>query len=404
MAVVILLLGIWWGGHPSYLPGFLRDSLAPAPRAGAVNEAIGDIADGYFRSVPQSQLVSDAISGAVAGLDARYRDPYSQYVRPADYAKFSQPASFSGVGISASEVTPGTVARGRTSHRVAVARSRFGLLIDAVYDDSPARRAGLHTGDVIVAVDGRTLLGVGQAAADAMITGPPGTDVTLSLRRGRALLTFRVTRETITTPVVESGRMTVGGVPLGYIRLATFAQPGAGDQVRAAVSHLISLHVKGFVLDLRGNGGGLVDEAQEVASVFLPSGVIVTTRGRTQPTQTLMASGDAIARSLPLVVLVDGGTASASEIVIGALHDHHRATIVGTRTFGKGVFQEVLPLPNGGALSITAGEYFTPDGSNLGGGGTARGAGIQPDVVVSTGVDAARGLAVALRTLAAMAR
>jgi carboxyl-terminal processing protease len=125
------------------------------------------------------------------------------------------------------------------------------------------------------------------------------------------------------------------------------------------------------------------------------------TRGRTQPTQTLTAAGHAIAASIPVVVLVDGNTASASEIVAAALQDHHRATIVGTHTFGKGVFQEEEPLSNGGALDITVGEYFTPAGRNLGGGGIKQGAGVSPEVEVAHGVDSQQGLAVALRTLAA---
>jgi carboxyl-terminal processing protease len=129
--------------------------------------------------------------------------------------------------------------------------------------------------------------------------------------------------------------------------------------------------------------------------------VIVSTRGRTQPTQTLMAVGGAISSKIPLVVLVDGNTASASEIVTAALQDHHRATVVGTHTFGKGVFQEEEPLPNGGALDITVGEYFTPNGRNLGGGGVKQGAGVKPEVVVAKGVDTAHGLAVALDTLVA---
>ena len=141
------------------------------------------------------------------------------------------------------------------------------------------------------------------------------------------------------------------------------------------------------MLDLRHNGGGLVEEARLVASIFLADGPIVTTRGRTQPTITLTAAGDAISPAIPVVVLVDRGTASAAEIVAGALQDRHRATIVGTHTFGKGVFQEVRPLSNGGALDITVGEYFLPSGRNLGGGGIKQGAGITPDVAASAPAD-----------------
>jgi carboxyl-terminal processing protease len=134
------------------------------------------------------------------------------------------------------------------------------------------------------------------------------------------------------------------------------------------------------VLDLRHNGGGLVKEAQLVASAFLSDGTIVSLRGRGVASQTLKAIGDPIAKTTPLVVLVDRDTASASEIVAGALQDRNRAEIVGTRTFGKGVFQEVIELRNGGALDITAGQYFTPKGRNLGGKGVSQGKGIIPDV------------------------
>ena len=158
---------------------------------------------------------------------------------------------------------------------------------------------------------------------------------------------------------------------------------------------------QGIVFDLRDNGGGLVDEAQLIASIFVPGGTIVTTRGRTQPTYTLKAIGDAISPSVPVVVLVDANTASAAEIVTAALQDHRRATVVGTHTFGKGVYQEEQPLSNGGALDLTVGEYYTPDGRNLGGGGVKQGPGVTPEVLVHSGVDSPHGLAVALATLLA---
>ena len=166
------------------------------------------------------------------------------------------------------------------------------------------------------------------------------------------------------------------------MRLAQFSS-GAHAEVYKALKRLQKRGAKAFVLDLRGNGGGLVNEAQLVASAFLSDGPIVTTRGRTVPSQTLNATGDAIFPKGPLGVLVDKGTASASEIVTGALQDRNRATVVGTHTFGKGVFQEVLDLSNGGALDITAGQYFTPKGRNLGGRGVKTGAGIAPDVKAS---------------------
>jgi carboxyl-terminal processing protease len=148
----------------------------------------------------------------------------------------------------------------------------------------------------------------------------------------------------------------------------------------AAIRRAKARGVKGIVFDLRGNTGGLVTQAQLIASMFIKDGVIVTTRGRAVHEQTLHALGQPIAGDLPLVVLVDRETASASEIVAGALQDHHRAPLVGTRTFGKGVFQEVLKLSNGAALDITVGQYFLPSGRNIGGPGTKPGEGLKPDV------------------------
>ncbi len=169
---------------------------------------------------------------------------------------------------------------------------------------------------------------------------------------------------------------------------------------------MLSQGARGLILDLRENGGGLLDEAVNVASIFIPNGTIVSTDGRAQPRQVYMAKGDAIATSQPMVVLVDAGTASAAEIVSGALKDRGRAKLVGTHTYGKGVFQEIQPLSNGGALDFTVGEYFTPNGQNLGGGGVRRGAGIKPDIYAYTKPTARTdtALTVAERTVAAQLR
>ena len=166
---------------------------------------------------------------------------------------------------------------------------------------------------------------------------------------------------------------------------------------------LLGKGARGVVLDLRDNGGGLLNEAVAVASVFLPDGKVVSTRGRARPEKVYNASGDAIDTRIPVAVLVNGDSASASEIVTGALQDRHRATVVGTHTFGKGVFQEIERLSNGGALDITVGEYFTPSGRNLGGGGVRRGAGITPNVraLDNPRTKPDEGLRTALRVVAA---
>jgi carboxyl-terminal processing protease len=160
-------------------------------------------------------------------------------------------------------------------------------------------------------------------------------------------------------------------------------------------------HAAGLILDLRANGGGLLAQAVAAASIFIEDGTIVTTRGRNQPTQVYLAKGNAIAPRIPMVVLVDRGTASSAEIVTGALQDRGRATVVGTHTYGKGVFQEIMQLSGGGALDITVGKYYTPNGRNLGGGGARRGAGVTPNVYVPPdNRDPGRALGVAERVLA----
>jgi carboxyl-terminal processing protease len=379
---ILLVAGLWLGGHPEHLPGFLRGTFVADQQTRVVDEAIQRVAHDYYRPIPTSKLSNASISGLVSSLG----DRFSHYLTPSEYREFNSPPHFTGIG-------------------VAVGPQHRGLLIARVFDASPASRAGLKVGELILAVNGRKLAGLSADAATALIKGLPGTDVLLEVEapahaRHGGTRTLKITRATISEPVVAYAPRVLHGVKLGVVALATFS-PGAHGEVREAVQHELHAHARGIVLDLRGNGGGLVEEAQLIASIFIPKGTIVSTRGRTQPTETLVATGDAISSSIPMVVLVDANTASAAEIVTAALQDHHRATVVGTHTFGKGVFQEEQGLSNGGALDITVGEYFTPDGRNLGGGGVKEGAGIKPEVLVPKDVDTNRGLAVALDTLAA---
>jgi carboxyl-terminal processing protease len=195
------------------------------------------------------------------------------------------------------------------------------------------------------------------------------------------------------------------GTKIGLLSLTAFTD-GSGDELRGDVRKVLSEGAQALVLDLRENGGGLLNEAVNVASIFIPDGTIVSTHGRSQPRQVYMAKGNALAPRIPMVVLVDRDTASAAEIVTGALKDRGRATVVGTHTYGKGVYQEILPLTNGGALDITVGEYFTPNGQNLGGGGVREGGGIQPNVYAVDNPHAPgdQALTVAERAVAAKTR
>jgi carboxyl-terminal processing protease len=226
--------------------------------------------------------------------------------------------------------------------------------------------------------------------------------VTLTVLRGKQKRTVTITRANIVVPVSSGKVLSYKGTKIGYVQLTSFTD-GSGAEVRDQVNKVLGRGAKAIVLDLRENGGGLLEEAVNVASIFIPDGTVVSTDGRSQPRQVYVAKGHAISTSIPLVVLVDRGTASASEIVTGALQDRHRAKVVGTHTYGKGVFQEIQPLTNGGALDITVGEYFTPDGHNLGGGGVKEGAGLKPDVYALDNPHTAKdeGLTVAERTVAA---
>lgn len=366
----LLAFGAWIGGrHPDAVPGPLRTALTGPEEDRVVNEALDVIAGSYYREIPRSQLADDAIAGAVDKLE----DRFSAYLTPKEFARFkdAQSSRFTGVGVS-------------------VAPDPDGLRVVRVFDDSPAQEAGIEPGDVFLAADGRTLKGLSSEAASARVKGPEGTKVRLQVRSGERDRQLEITRRAVSVPVVESALRRACGEKVGVVALAQFSS-GAHGEVREALRELEKRGAKSFVLDLRGNGGGLVDEAQLVASAFLEDGRIVTTRGRNVPENSLYATGKpVIDEDAGVAVLVDRNTASASEIVAGALQDQDRATIVGTRTFGKGVFQEVIELSNGGALDLTAGRYFTPKGRNLGGRDVAAGAGLKPDVRARDDADTER--------------
>jgi carboxyl-terminal processing protease len=356
---VVLVVGIWLGGHPQALPTGVRDTLVADSQGRLYEEAMDIIERDYYRPVKGSDLLNDSLDAAVKSLD----DRFSNYFSPHDYASFSEVTggAFEGVGMT-------------------VEQDPKGLRIISVYKGTPAAEGGLKPGDLIVKVDGRSLAGTSSEEATTRIKGRAGTTVALTLRsKGGAERTVRLQRQKVEIPVVQSGMKRAGGDPVAYVRLASFTS-GAHGQVKQAIQGLLDKGAKGVVLDLRDNGGGLLDEAVLVSSIFLPDGKVVSTKGRSRPEHVYDATGGAISTKLPVVVLVNGQTASASEIVTGALQDRKRATVVGTRTFGKGVFQEVERLSNGGALDITVGEYFLPSGRNLGGGGVKRGSGITPDV------------------------
>jgi len=357
---ILLAVGVWLGGHPDNLPGFARDALVGDSEGRLYDEALDEIADNYYRRVDKDKLLDEGLAAGIKSLD----DRFSAYFDPKTYKEFeaATEGSFEGVGLTVAEV-------------------ERGLRVMTVFDGSPARRAGIRARDVITEVNGEPIAGKTAEQATALIKGPAGTIVTLAVVTGsEAPRTLRLRRARVDVPVVESEMRRAGdGARIAHVRLASFTS-GAHGELRDAVDALLEKGADAIVLDLRDNGGGLLDEAVLVSSIFVGDGTIVSTKGRARPRQIFEATGEPIDSDVPVVVLVNGESASASEIVAGALQDHERAEVVGTRTFGKGVFQEIRVLSNGGALDITVGEYFTPDGRNLGGGGVARGAGIQPEV------------------------
>jgi carboxyl-terminal processing protease len=226
---------------------------------------------------------------------------------------------------------------------------------------------------VITAVNGDSIAGKSADAVTGRIRGPAGTKVTLTVQsRDGSSRDLTLTRREVNVPQVTGRMEQVNGHKVGYVRLVGFFE-GANAELRQEVERLYGRGAEGIVLDLRGNGGGLLTEAVLVSSIFVPDGPIVSTHGRTQPTHTLDATGNALPRH-PMVVMINGDSASASEIVTAALEQSGVATVVGTRSFGKGTFQEVIPLDNGAALDLTVGEYLSRDGTSI------NGIGIPPQV------------------------
>ena len=371
--LVALAIGLYLGGHPTKLPGFMRDVFVEES-ASLQAEATQTIEDNFIQKVPDEQLRNASVQGMVRSLHSRF----SHYFTPAQNKLFEQSTSgeFSGVGMT-------------------VVERKKGLEVAGVFKDSPAKRAGIKTGDLIIAVNGRSIAGESSDVSTARIKGKPGTFVRLTIETpGGKRRTIRVQRQTIRVPVVQGKIDSVSGKKLGVVGLSSFIS-GAHGEVGAELRNLQKRGADGFVLDLRANGGGLLDEAVLVSSLFIPDGVIVTTKGRTRPKRVFDAAGDTVTKK-PVVVLVDKGTASASEIVTAALHERLGAPVVGQRTFGKGVFGQVFELSNGGALDLIVGNYYTPKGRNL------NGKGIPPNVpaVDKRGTKRDEALDKALATLA----
>jgi carboxyl-terminal processing protease len=343
-ALVALGAGLWLGGHPESLPGPIRDTFVQEDRAMRA-EIINSIEDNFYKRVDEKKLDDASLKGIVESLD----DPYSHYLTPTEAKQLNESVSghFEGVGMN-------------------VEQNKRGLKVLRVFDGAPAERAGIQRGDFILGVNGRSIAGVNSQVATSRIKGPAGTSVMLRVftpgqERDR---TVRVKRERIEIPVARGRMVERAGHKVGVVELLSFSS-GAHGLVRQQIDTLLKQGAEAIVFDLRGNGGGLLSEAVLVSSIFIEDGKIVSVRGRNRPERTQDAEGDAISGKVPVVTLVDGGSASASEIVTGALRDRKRAKVVGTRTFGKGLVQEIQQLSNGGVLDITVANYYLPGGETI---------------------------------------
>ena len=320
-------------------------------------EIFGRIKRDYVEPVSDKKLLEDAVRGMLSGLD-----PHSAYLVAEEYQELKEGTSgqFGGLGI---EVTM---------------ENGFIKVVSPI-DDTPAQKAGIKTGDLIIKLDDKPVKGMSLTDAVKMMRGEPGSKIVLTIvREGEeAPLKLTLTRDVIKVKSVKSRLLEKG---YGYVRISSF-QSGTGDALKEALAALKKENggnLKGLVLDLRNNPGGVLNAAVEVSDAFLKSGLIVYTEGRIENSEMRFnAAPDDLIDGAPIVVLINGGSASASEIVAGALQDQKRAVIMGEKSFGKGSVQTILPTSNGAAVKLTTARYYTPSGRSI------QAEGIEPDVTLA---------------------
>lgn len=319
-------------------------------------EVFSRIKDAYVEEVDDSQLLESAIKGMLSDLD-----PHSTYLAPKDYEELEESTSgeFGGLGIE-------------------VGMENGFIKVISPIDDTPASKAGVQAGDLIIKLDEKPVKGMSLEEAVQLMRGKPGTILTLTIMREGETgpIEIDVERDVIKVTSVKS-RMIDNGY--GYVRITQF-QADTGSQFRKALDKLESEHgsdLDGLVIDLRNNPGGVLQAAVETADALLEEGLIVYTEGRIQSSRLRFSAkaGD-VMEGTPIVVLINGGSASASEILAGALQDHQRAVIMGTQSFGKGSVQTVIPLDETHAIKMTTARYYTPDGRSI------QATGIKPDIIV----------------------
>ena len=350
LTLVLLLLITFYAVH-----GPVRSWLSGRYRATrTLDTALDIILDEYVDPRAPDELVRGALRGMVGSLD----DRHSAFLSPTANERLEETESgkYAGLGI-------------------AIRLYDHKVLVQQVFDESPALRAGLRPGDFIVAADGTDLTQADKLdKVSDLLRGAEGTTVALRVLRNGKELEITVTREIIRRPVVEH-RLLADAI--GYIRISDFPDKVAG-RVRDAIAALRKDHtVRALVLDLRWNQGGFLDEAVRVADLFVAQGVIVSTRSRhARDDRTFRAEPGGPAEDIPLVALVNEASASAAEVVAGALQDHHRARLVGTRTYGKGAVNKRFPLPDGSGILLSTGKYYLPKGRLI------EGKGLEPDRAV----------------------
>ncbi len=323
----------------------------PPARPSLVEQVRDTLESRYYRELPSSVLGRPTVGAIIEAL----RDPYTEYLTPAEARELRRrmDGRYSGIGVT---VTP-----------------RAGGLVVTSAPPGPARAAGVRTGDLIVTIDGVESAQLSSEDAIRAIVGAEGTRVSLGVQRKGTRLAFRIVRADVVSSPVRASMVVRQGRRIGLLRVYRFTA-GTADRLRRAATELRAQGATGYVLDLRSNPGGLLDEAVGVASLFLAGDVVTSIRGAHAPLRVLRADGGTLHPQLPLVVVVNRYSASSSEVVAAALQESHRALVVGEPTFGKALVQTVEELRGGAALKLTAARYLTPSGRDI------SGAGVTPDV------------------------
>ncbi len=341
-------------GHSVY--ALKDDQDIPFEELKAFTEVFSRIKSDYVEFVDDKQLIEDAIRGMLSGLD-----PHSSFLNTSEFGdlKIGTTGQFGGLGIE-------------------VGMENGFVKVISPIDDTPAFRAGIQASDLIVKLDDKSVKGMTLNEAVKLMRGKPNTDIVLTvIREGESKpLIFTITREIIRVQSVKNRMLEPG---YGYVRITNFQSRTTTDLLKAISDLQKQNKLVGLVLDLRNNPGGVLNGAVGVSDAFIDDGLIVYTEGRIEDSSNryLATPGDSL-NGAPLIILINGGSASASEIVAGAMQDHKRAIIMGTKSFGKGSVQTIQELRNGSAVKLTTARYFTPDGRSI----QARG--IDPDIVLST--------------------